>query len=207
MRAAVLIAVAALAAQAKDIRFDGNSGRNNYLRPAPLAKFSIFGHRIDLTSGAVTFVIVDSGAPPVEIVTPRVTEQPFLAGEYKIEVTRFGETHVTPGAAEVRVQSPQGAEWVHPGQKMIVRGAASAPEFRIVSAVSGWQRFFGRLGAAFRSGGVSAGGGSDDTPAESPRRDDSRGKPSEASKPEARTQSPGHPNEGPVSSPHPSRGK
>jgi hypothetical protein len=203
MRTAVLLWAAALAAQARHIPFEGG----NVLRAEPFARLSVTGHRVELAAGAVVFHLEDSGAPPVEIVTPTVSVQPFLAGEYRVEVTRFGETHVTPKGAQVRVVAPQGAEWVSPGQKMIARGPAAAPEFRIVGAVSRWRRFTDRLAAAIGAIhiGASGGGGSDETPVETARQE--RSKPAETNKPDARTTPANHPNEGPIQSAHPSRGK
>jgi hypothetical protein len=204
MRTAVLLCAALFAAEAKDITFGGK----NVLHPDRFTVVRVDDHRVQLDHGVVTFHIYDSAYRPVEIVTPTVTVQPFLVGEYRIEVTRFGETQVTPTGAQVRVVSPQGAEWVSPGQKMVVRGSAAAPEFRLVDAVSGWRRLANRVAAAF--GSISIGGGSgggEETATESARADDAKAKPAEPAKPDARTPNPNHPNEGVIQSPHPSRGK
>jgi len=202
MRSAVLLLAAVLTADAKDIPFEGN-----VLCPDYFAKYLVSGHRVELTRGVVTFYLADSGAPSVEIVTPSVAVQPFLAGEYRVEVNRFGETNITPAGGDVRVVAPQGAQWVSPGQKMIARGPASAPEFRIVDAVGRWGRLANRIATAVRFGsvGVAAGAGSEEAAAEPARRDER--KPEPASKPEPRTHSADHPNNGPTQSAHPGRGK
>ena len=173
MRTAVLLFVALFAVEAKDVTFGGK----NVLHPDRFTVIRVDDHLVQLDHGVVTFHIYDSAYRPVEIVTPNVTVQPVMVGEYRVEVTRFGETQITPTGAQVRVVSPQGAEWVAPGRKMIVRGSAAAPEFRIVDAVSGWRRLADRLANAIHFSG--GGAGSDDTPAETARAEDSQAKPAE----------------------------
>jgi hypothetical protein len=200
MRTAVLLCAALFAARfaadAKDITFGGK----NVLHPDRFTVVRVDDHRVQLDHGVVTFHIYDSAYRPVEIVTPSVTVQPIMVGEYRVEVTRFGETQVTPTGAQVRVVSPQGAEWVAPGQKMIVRGSAAAPEFRIVDAVGPLRRLANRITAAFNSFSFGGGsGGGEETATESARSDDSKAKPAE---PADHTRNPDHPNEGPIQSPH-----
>jgi hypothetical protein len=205
MRTAFLILAAALAAGAKDFPFEGE----NLLRADYFARYAISGHRVELTRGFITYHLADSGAPPVEIVTPSVSVQPFLTGEYRVEVNRFGETHITPAGGDVRVVSPQGAKWVAPGQKLIARGPAAAPEFRIVDAVGRWGRLAARFSAAFQHMSVGASAGSDDSSSETAHHDD-RAKPSPpAGKSDApsRTPAPNHPNEGVAPPPHAGKGK
>jgi hypothetical protein len=205
MRTAVLLCAALFAAEAKDITFGGK----NVLHPDRFTVVRVDDHRVQLDHGVVTFHIYDSAYRPVEIVTPTVTVQPFLVGEYRIEVTRFGETQVTPTGAQVRVVSPQGAEWVSPGQKMVVRGSAAAPEFRIVDAVGPLRRLANRISAAFNSFsfGGGNGGGTEEAAVSTGSSDDSPAKPAAPAQPDARTPNPNHPNEGVIQSPHPSRGK
>src|SRR3954468_11600263 len=135
MKLAILLCVAT-AAYARDISFDGV----NVLRPAFGAEYRIDDHRVDLLRGAVAFYIADSGAPPVEFVTPSVTIQPYFAGDYRIEVNRFGETVILPYGGDLRVVAPSGSHWLTVGQKMIARGPAADPEFRVVNAVTRWRR-------------------------------------------------------------------
>jgi hypothetical protein len=134
MRLALLLWAASLAAQTSDIPFDGN-----VLRVDSKADLIAGDHRVELRRGRVVFHIVDSGAPPVEIVTPNVTVHPYFAGEYRIEVKGSGETVVIPLGGDVKVSAVAGSEWVPVGRKMIVRGPAAAPRFRVVTALTGWR--------------------------------------------------------------------
>lgn len=200
-RTAVLLWAVALPLHARDISFDGK----NTLHPEAFAGFRVVDHRIELNRGAIVFRLVDSSVPPVEIVTPNVTVRPLLAGECRVEVTRFGETQITPGVGEVRVIAPQGANSVMPGEKMIVRGSAAAPEFRIVSAISRLRRLANGINSTFGAISLGAGAatGSDEAPASTTR----PSKPAEPSKPPARSPNPDHPNQAPSQTPHAGHGK
>ena len=158
MRAVAFLWAAALAAQTREIPFDGN-----VLRADSKADLIAGDHRVEVRRGTVVFQIVDSGAPPVEIVTPCVTVHPYLVGEYKIEVKGSGESVITPMGGDVKVSAPQGSEWVPVGRKLIARGPRSAPEFRVVSALSGWRWIANLLTVMAKNsggGGVSVDAGS-----------------------------------------------
>jgi hypothetical protein len=148
MKAVAFLWTVALAAQTRDIPFDGN-----VLRADRKADLVAGDRRVELRRGTVVFRIDDSGAPPVEIATPLVTVHPYFVGEYKIEVKRSGESIVTPMGGDVKVSAPQGVEWVPVGRKMIVRGSRSAPEFRVVNAVSGWRWIAAKLSTFTQGGG------------------------------------------------------
>jgi hypothetical protein len=152
MRVALLFWAAALAAQTRDIPFDGV----NILRADPKADLVAGDHRVELKRGKVAFFINDSGAPPVEIVTPNVIVRPYFAGEYRVEVKGSGDTVVTPLGGDVKVSAVQGDEWVPVGKKMIVRGPASAPKYRIVTAASGWKWIGQVLATMAQNSGNSA---------------------------------------------------
>ena len=95
MKLDILLCAAAAAAEARDVIFD----KVNVLRPAFGATYRVDDHRVELTRGAVAFRVEDSGAPPVDIVTPSVVIQPFFRGDYRIEVLHreglqvFGHPH------------------------------------------------------------------------------------------------------------------
>lgn len=150
MRLALLLWAAALAAQVREIPFDAN-----VLRADRKADLIAGDHRVELRRGTVVFFINDSGAPPVEIVTPNVSVHPYFAGSYKVEVKGSGETVVTPEGGDVKVAAVQGIEWVPVGWKMIVRGPAAAPRYRIVSAASGWKWIGQALAAMAQNSGSS----------------------------------------------------
>jgi hypothetical protein len=190
MKLAILLCAAAGSASAREVRFD----TVNVLRPAFGAAYAVNDHRVELKRGTVVFHLENSGAPPVEIVTPSVTIQPYFAGDYRVEVNRFGETVIVPYGGDLRVVAPSGSQWLPVGQKMIARGSAADPEFRIVSAVSRWRRFADRLAniahIAWSSGGASYDSG------DSSQSDDSGAKPA-APKPDTTPKSsPPKPTEG-----------
>jgi hypothetical protein len=163
MRLALLLWAAALAAQTRDIPFDGA----NILRADRKADLIAGDHRVELRRGTVVFFLNDSGAPPIEIVTPNVVVHPYFVGSYKVEVKGSSETVVTPEGGDVKVAAVQGVEWVAVGWRMIVRGPAAAPRYRIVSAASGWKWIGQALAAMAQSSGSSAsvdsGSSSDDS--------------------------------------------
>jgi hypothetical protein len=150
MKLVILLCAAAAVAPARDVHFD----TNNILHPAFGAEYRVADHRVELIRGAVVLHLADSGAPPVEFVTPSVTIQPYFMGDYRIEVNRFGETVIVPYGGDVRVVAPGGSQWLPVGQKMIARGSPADPEFRIVSAVTRWSRLTDRIAQAVRLGGA-----------------------------------------------------
>ena len=158
MKAVAILWAAALSAQTREIPFDGS----NVLRAERNADLVAGDHWVEVRRGTVVFLIADSGAPPVEIVTPCVTVHPYFLGEYKIEVKRSGESIVTPLGGDVKVAAPQGVEWVPVGSKLIARGPRSAPQFRVVSALTGWRWIAAKLSTFGHGsgGGVSVDRGS-----------------------------------------------
>jgi hypothetical protein len=157
MKLAILLWAAALAAQARDIRFDGK----NLLHAELFTDYRIDDHRVELRRGVLVLHLVDSGAPPVEIVTPSVSVQPFFAGDYRVEVNRFGQSVIVPHGGDLRIVAPAGTQWIAPGQKMIARGGPANPEFRIVDAVSRWQRLAARIASAVQMVSISGGASTD----------------------------------------------
>jgi hypothetical protein len=148
MRAVAILWAAALAAQTRDIPFDAN-----VLSADRKADLVTGDHRVELRQGKVVFHIQDSGAPPVEIETPCVTAHPYFLGEYRIEVKKSGETTIIPYGGDIKVSAPQGVQWVPVGMKMIARGPRASPEFRIVSALTGWAWIAATLGPMMQGGG------------------------------------------------------
>ena len=120
-------------------------------------------YRLAVGQGTVTCQVM---APPVaalELATPSVFLKPDAAGIYRIAVTGAGESEITAQEGNVEVFAPTGSVWLLAGQKMLARGPADNPEFRIVRAFSRWRRFLtvammslqiaGNASAAFPSGG------------------------------------------------------
>jgi len=73
-------------------------------------------------------------------------------------------------SGSVAVFAAQGHEWVDAGQKMLVRGDASNPQFKVTSALTVWKRLsiaLSTLHIGGGGGGGSVSAGSDDSaPAE-----------------------------------------
>jgi hypothetical protein len=149
MRLALLLWAAAVSAQPRDIPVHGT----NLLRVDRKADVIVSESRVELKRGKALYRIVDSGAPPVEIVTPAVTVHPYFAGDYLVEVKKSGESTVTPRGGELKVTAPQGVEWVPVGKKMIARGPAANPQFKVVSALTGWRWIAAGLKSAAQGGG------------------------------------------------------
>ena len=149
MKAVVFLWAATLAAQTRDITFDGV----NVLTSERKADLVAGDHGVELRQGKAVFRIQDSGAPPVEIETPCVTVHPYFTGDYKIEVKKSGETTVIPYGGDIKVSAPQGVQWVPVGMKLIARGPRSNPQFRVVSALTGWAWITAKLGPQAKGGG------------------------------------------------------
>jgi hypothetical protein len=148
MKAVAILWAAALSAQPREIPFDAN-----VLSAERKAELVAGDHRVELKKGKVVFRINDSGAPPVEIDTPCVTVHPYFTGAYKIEVKKSGETTIIPYGGDIKVSAPQGVQWVPVGMKMIARGPKSNPQFRVVSALTGWAWVSAKLGPMMQGGG------------------------------------------------------
>ena len=76
-----------------------------------------------------------------------------------------GETQIIADAGNIEVAAPTGSEWLMQGRKMLARGPADNPEFKIVDAVSRWRKFLRVAMASIQAVGQisfsSGGGGSD----------------------------------------------
>ena len=165
MRLALALWAVACAAQSRDIPIHGGI----LLQVDRNAELTVGESRVEIRRGKVVYRIVDSGAPPVELVTPVVSVHPYLRGDYRIEVKKSGEAAITPLGGDVKVSAPQGDEWLPVGKKMLVRGPAASPRFRIVSGLTGWRWIAEGLRTAMKnsSGGASVdadvSSGSDDS--------------------------------------------
>jgi hypothetical protein len=116
-------------------------------------------YRIELVRGSLVYDVISPGAPEVEIGTPSVSVWPSIPGQYEISLNRAAESVIVARAGSVAVVAPAGSEWVDAGQKMIARGPAAAPQFKVVSALSVWRR----LAILMSNLNVGGGTGSDDS--------------------------------------------
>jgi hypothetical protein len=149
-----------------EVQFDNRVfqlGANTGIR---LAWAESGAYRVAIDQGTVTCQVVAAPAAALELATPSVRLKPEAAGVYRVAVTAAGESQITAQAGNVEVFAPAGSVWVLAGQKMLARGPADNPEFKIVSAVSKWRKFVtvtmvwlqvaGDASASFSGGGSGA---------------------------------------------------
>lgn len=110
-------------------------------------------YRMELARGAVTCHVDKRPAVEIHIDTPSVSAHLSRPGVYRISVNRAGESEILAREGEMEVFSPAGSQPLLAGQKMIARGAASNPQYRIVSGVSVWRRALVAFGSAVQAAG------------------------------------------------------
>ncbi|MBZ5618132.1 MAG: FecR domain-containing protein [Acidobacteriia bacterium] len=124
-----------------DIQLDDanvfHAGSNSEIR---LDRLESGHYRMAVIRGAVTCHVGGSSTADVEVGTPSVAVRPSKPGVYLIAVSRAGESEITVRAGDVEVVAPRGSEWVNAGQKMVARGPASDPQYKIGHAVPLWRR-------------------------------------------------------------------
>lgn len=99
------------------------------------------GHyRMAVIQGAITCHVAGTSTADVEVGTPSVAVRPVKPGVYLIAVNRAGESEIAVRAGDVEVVAPRGSEWVNAGQKMVARGPASDPQYKIGHAIPLWRR-------------------------------------------------------------------
>ena len=105
----------------------------------------------------------------MRIDTPNIWVTPAQEGAYEISVDSPVKSQVVAEAGSVAVFAAQGHEWVDAGQKMLIRGDPSNPQFKLTSALTVWKRLsiaLSTLHVGGGGGGVSV-GSDDPAPAES----------------------------------------
>lgn len=93
-----------------------------------------------LAKGSMTWNVLDVSPSEAEVVSPSIAVRPRQPGIYSIAVNEQGETEITAKDGDLEVWAPTGSQWLNAGQKMLVRGPASDPEFQLVGTVSRWKR-------------------------------------------------------------------
>jgi len=99
-----------------------------------LAELADRRYQIQLARGVATFRVLRPSEADVEVTTPQVSLRPRNQGAYRLMVREDGQSEVTVRSGEVEVFTPRGAETLHAGRTMQVRGSASEPEFQIAAA-------------------------------------------------------------------------
>ncbi len=92
-------------------------------------------YRVALDRGSVTCHVVYFPAAELNLATPSVSLAPQVPGIYRITVNGKGETEIAAQQGNIQVFAPTGSEWILTGQKMLARGPADNPQFKIVRAV------------------------------------------------------------------------
>jgi FecR protein len=120
----------------------------NYLRLGTDTEVRIAGlenghYQVQLARGSVTLAVIRDSSGQVEVQTPNLAFRPGQRGAYRIRVTDDGQSEVTVRAGDGQILTPRGSEAVQAGQTMMVRGAASDPEFQVVEAtpMDDWDRW------------------------------------------------------------------
>ena len=123
-----------------------------------------------LTKGTLRHYVTGPSLTEVRIDTPNVWLTPSHEGVYEISVDGPGKSQIIAEAGSIAVFAAQGHEWVDAGQKMLVRGDASNPQFKLSSALTAWKRLSIALSTLHigGGGGGSVSAGSDDSPSAEP---------------------------------------
>lgn len=97
-------------------------------------------HRFEILHGSILYQVIDPNPASIEVGTPQVGVWPAIPGMFKIAVNAKSESAITAFQSDIEIVASRGSQWLLAGQKMLVRGTAADPEFKIVSAVSRWTR-------------------------------------------------------------------
>lgn len=96
---------------------------------------------MEVIKGSITGHVAGLTAANVEVATPSVVVRTSKPGVFLIAINRAGESEIAARAGDVEVVAPRGSEWVIAGQKMVARGPASDPQYKIRNAVTWWMRW------------------------------------------------------------------
>jgi len=117
-------------------------------------------YRLSLTKGTLMHYVTGPSLTEVRIDTPNVWVTPSHEGTYEISVDSPVKSQIVAEAGSIAVFAAQGHEWVDAGQKMLVRGDAANPQFKLTSALTVWKRLsiaLSTLHIGGAGGGVSSG--------------------------------------------------
>lgn len=109
-------------------------------------------HELQLATGSITCHLRDAAAGELRIGTPGITARVFQEGVYRVSINKRGESEVLAIEGEAEVIAPTGTQPVAAGRKLIARGPASDPEFRIVNGIGFWRRVITALDEHGRGG-------------------------------------------------------
>ncbi|HEV2447589.1 MAG TPA: hypothetical protein VGS58_16780, partial [Candidatus Sulfopaludibacter sp.] len=98
-------------------------------------------YQMIVARGGLTWRVWDGSTADAEVLTPSVGARTREIGIYSIALNGRGETEIAVLEGNIEVFAPAGSQWVSAGQKLMARGPASDPEFRITAGPSRWRRF------------------------------------------------------------------
>lgn len=132
------------AASRAEVQFDwANMLRLASNSEVRLAELENRRYQVQVARGTVTLGVLRDSDADIEVNTRQVSVRPLKRGLYRVTVREDGQTEVTVRSGEVEVYTPRGAERLHSGRAMVVRGTASEPEFQMVRAAAedDWDRW------------------------------------------------------------------
>lgn len=97
-------------------------------------------YRLSVVKGSVRYYVAPDFAGHASIATPNVSVGSSLPGAYLIVVKASGQSEIAAEQGAAQVMAANGSEWVNAGQKLVARGSAANPEYKIGSAISFWRR-------------------------------------------------------------------
>ena len=98
-------------------------------------------YQMIVARGGLTWRVWDGSTADAEVRTPSVGARTRELGIYSIGLNGRGETEIAAIEGNIEVFAPAGSQWVSAGQKLVARGPASDPEFRMITGPSRWRKF------------------------------------------------------------------
>jgi hypothetical protein len=100
-------------------------------------------NQVQVAKGLVTWRVLRESSAQSEMSTPVLAVRPLRLAEVRVEVAPDGSTRIIVRKGDAEVSTPRGAERIHDGNMMLVRGTADDPEYQIVSASvrDGWDNW------------------------------------------------------------------
>ena len=98
------------------------------------------GYRLAVVSGTVDYYVAPDFTGRASLDTPNVGLQSAVSGVYRIVVKPGSQSEITTRQGAIQAVAPNGSEWVNAGRKLVARGSAADPEYKIGSAVSFWKK-------------------------------------------------------------------
>jgi hypothetical protein len=132
----------------KDSRAELQFDSTNFLRLAPdgevrLAELADRNYLVQLSSGTLTFRVLDGSDAQTEISTPNISIRPSQKGTYRVTVYDEGHTEVTVRSGEAEIYVGGKSDRLRAGQTLIVSGDAANPQqsYDLTIPLDDWDRW------------------------------------------------------------------